>query len=199
MTVTPWLADTLAATMLLMAAYMAGRLAFAVIRHRLTDHDVDGVHLVMGVAMAGMLVPRLDPVSLGAWKAAFIAAAAWFAVRIALALRDPGANRAAITHRLPTLVMCGAMLAMSVPPGSGTGAMGMGMSGAMTAAGRYPTLDLLLAVLLVGYAVMVTDRTAGLAPARPGGSVRGLLAPRSLNCCHIAMGVTMAYMLIAMV
>ena len=77
-----------------------------------------------------------------------------------------------------------------------------------TAAIRYPLLGLVLAVSMAGYAVLITDRTTLVAPvsSSPGVSAHissgnshcGLLAPRAANCCHIAMSVTMAYLLVVM-
>ena len=47
----------------------------------------------MGVAMAGMLEPRLSPVPGTIWRAVFAAAAAWFAWQ---AIRAPTGRRAAV-------------------------------------------------------------------------------------------------------
>ena len=41
-------------------------------------HDVDLVHVAMGVSMAGMLVPALDPVGSRPWEVVFGTAVAWF-------------------------------------------------------------------------------------------------------------------------
>jgi hypothetical protein len=48
-----WLAGTFAAIMILTAAYSASRLAVSRLRGRATEFDVDGLHAVMGAAMAG--------------------------------------------------------------------------------------------------------------------------------------------------
>ena len=52
-----WLADSFAALMLLTALYCAGRLVVTRTWRRPTGQDVDLVHVLMGVAMAGMLAP----------------------------------------------------------------------------------------------------------------------------------------------
>jgi len=211
-----WLTDSLAGLMLVIAAYCAGRVGYARLRHRPTEHDVDVLHVFMGVAMAGMLVSKLSILSSHIWEALFVAAVVWFAARIGLALRRPGngagagatADRAAIGHRLPYLLASGAMLYMFLAPvaassGSGSGGMA-GMGDAIGAASRYPTLGLGFAVFMVGFAVLMLDRTvlttpAAISTAAPSaGSHCGLLAPRTANCCHIAMSVTMAYMLIVL-
>ncbi len=53
-----WLAGLLAVVMIATAVYCASRLAVAWRRRRPTEYDVDAVHVLMGVAMAEMLVPR---------------------------------------------------------------------------------------------------------------------------------------------
>jgi hypothetical protein len=46
-------------------------LAIGIAWRRPTDHGVDVMHAVMGVAMAGMLVPRLNPLQARAWAVLF--------------------------------------------------------------------------------------------------------------------------------
>ena len=257
-----WLADTLAAAMIATAAYCAGRIVFARLRRRRTERDVDAVHVAMGLAMAGMFVPRLDVLPGGAWgkggwTAVFCAAAAWFAARAWLAARA-GARRQA-AHHVPHLVACAAMVYMVLAPigaamgagASGAGMVGMGAgTGASAGAIRFPTLALALIVFLIGYAVVVADRiplgggarlaadgasdagvstgggagwhgrvaagtdrrvqSAGPDAARNTvGQARdaaasdcsgpgGVIAPRAALCCHLAMSVAMAYMLVVL-
>ena len=228
-----WLTDSLAAIMLATAAYCAGRLVAGRLWHRRVEHDIDVVHLLMGVAMAGMLVPRLNPLDDPVWEAVFGLTALWFAGRVVLARRAARVDRSAVGHHLAHLVLSGAMLYMYLAQPAATGApasgagMGGGMGGSLAGGARYPTLALVLALALVGYAVSVIDRTAPL-PARavrrtgPGAAARvtdprgtaeppnavatgggsaahcGLLAPRLAHCCDIVMSVTMAYLLIIM-
>lgn len=73
-----WLADTFAATMLVVAGYCASRLVISRLWRRQTELDGDGIHVVMGVAMAGMLVARLNPLPAPVWEAGFAVTAAWF-------------------------------------------------------------------------------------------------------------------------
>jgi Domain of unknown function (DUF5134) len=206
-----WLTDLLAGVMLVVAAYCAGRVVFARLRHRPTEHDIDLLHVLMGVAMAGMLASRLSILNNHIWEALFAAAVVWFAVRTVLALR--GADRTDVVHRIPYLLAPAAMLYMYLAPisaagGSGGGGMA-GMADSVGAASRYPIIDLFLIVCMVGFAVLTTDRTMLTSSATPGGlevpgtqvaagSHCGPLAPRAANCCHIAMSVTMAYMLIVL-
>src|SRR5690242_21355882 len=98
-----WLAAALAAVMIATAMYCAGRLATARLWRRSTEVEADSVHVVMGVAMAGMLLPRLSPVPATAWEAVFGAAAAWFAYRaIQSRLRQrAAASRWRCSHPVP--------------------------------------------------------------------------------------------------
>jgi hypothetical protein len=225
-----WLADILAAAMIATAGYCASRIVYARLSRRRTERDLDAVHVAMGLAMAGMFVPRLDVLPGGAWgtgvwTGVFCAAAAWFAARAGLAART-GARRQA-THHVSHLVACAAMVYMLLAPAGGAGSVSAmrGMDGMGGAAGavRFPTLALALTVFLVGYAVVTADRLTlaaspgaaaggcGYAPAGPadaatdpatdpatgGAGVRdGVIAPRAATCCHIAMSVAMAYMLV---
>jgi hypothetical protein len=63
------------------------------------------------------------------------------------------------------------------------------------AGSRLAVLSLLFALSMIGYVVWLADRftvTAGTA------SCARVLAPRYAMSCEIAMGVTMAYMLVLM-
>ena len=226
MNIPDWLADIFAAIMLATALYCAGRLVVARIRRRRIEHDSDIVHLLMGVAMAGMLIPALDPVNGTVWEVVFTATTLWFLGRVALVLRAGDPDRRSFRHHVPHLVLSGAMLYMYLATsgltgtagasGSGGGMGGMGGMGGAGAAAvvRYPTVALVLALFLCGFAVTVVDRTPLLAAESvnlpdAGGSSTGsgprchsagdLLAPRGANCCDIAMSVTMAFLLITLV
>ena len=99
-----WLADTFAALLLGTAAYCVGRLVMARMRPRAVEHDVDMVHVVMGIAMAGMLVPAIDPVGNRSWEVVFVAAMAWFTWR---AFREVLVHRATRSGRRPSPGACG--------------------------------------------------------------------------------------------
>ncbi|HYB88602.1 MAG TPA: DUF5134 domain-containing protein [Streptosporangiaceae bacterium] len=168
-----WLAGILAAVMILTAIYCVARIVISRTQDRQAENDVDGVHAAMGVAMAGMLVARLQLLPNVVWAVVFSLAAAWFAWRIGRAYL-PTATSAATgiedplptgrNHLVPHLVMCGAMVYMllaasALGPGSGGGAMNMGGS---ASGGHLPVLALILSVYLFGYAVWETDRIHGL-------------------------------------
>jgi Domain of unknown function (DUF5134) len=175
-----WLAGGFAALMIMVAVYCAGRLAVSRLRGRDTELDTDGLHVLMGVAMAGMLEPGISPVPGTAWRAVFAAAAAWFAWQ---AIRAGGrAAGARCPHPAPHAVECAAMVYMLLPAGSRLSARGPGMampgmSGA-TAAGN-PALTLVLALFMLGYILWTIDRLASLSRARAAATAPGAAAGRS--------------------
>ncbi len=76
-----WLADILAAVVIAVALFSAARLAAARGRQRRCEVDADGVHVLMGIAMAGMFVPQLATLPDPVWAAVFAAGAGWFGWR----------------------------------------------------------------------------------------------------------------------
>jgi hypothetical protein len=211
-----WLTGLLAAVMLTVAAYNATRLVAAPRWGRTAELDADGTHLVMGVAMAGMLAPGLSFAPKPLWQAVFAAAGAWFGWQFFRTRHGQGAGPRRCPHPLPHLIECAAMVFMFALPAAAattatattaTGPVGMGA--ALTgAAARFSPLTLLLAVFMVGYVMWLGNNLSALAPATvtvtgtgtmtTGTARTGYLAPRCAACCKIAMGVTMGYMLIMM-
>jgi len=232
-----WLTGIFAALMLTVATYCAGRLAVARRWQRPTEFDTDAGHVLMGVAMAGMLVARLRILPAAPWEAVFGVGAAWFAWQVLQSRRRAPATSWRCLHPAPHLVECAAMLYMFLvlPPLASRG------TAAMSAAGSSSSfLALVMALFMVGYVVRVADRLTIRAPAlavapaspaptapalmaapaptavpvppaapanipAPGGRVfasnrlsRPYLAPRCAALCKIAMGLTMAYMLVLM-
>lgn len=182
MTGPAWLAAPVAAIMLLIAATCAARLVISRSRGRPVETDADGVHVLMGVAMAGMLEPRLGLVPGVAWQAMFGAAAAWFGWQaIRVRRRRPGGWRCA--HPAPHAVECAAMVYMLVPAGRAghTPAMAMPGMSSSAAAGSNPAVALVLAMFILGYILWTTDRIAAHSrgiSAAPSNSGRGpSLAP----------------------
>ena len=179
MTGPSWLAKTLAAVMIVTAAYCFSRLVAAWRSKRRTDYDVDGVHIVMGVAMAGMLVPRLNPFWDSGWEVIFATAVAWFGWQTIRGYRNKLAvGRRWVAHHLQHVVACGAMLYMflAVAPikaGSSGSGMAMGGSGSTT---TFPTLALVLTLVLVGYVIWTADRFTSLAPVA---ALRAMTVPVS--------------------
>jgi hypothetical protein len=162
-----WLADLVAVVMLVTAAYCLGRVVVSRARRRPTDLDVDGVHGIMGIGMAAMLVPSLSPVPIVTWAWVFGVAAAWFAWRIVAVYRSAGTGRIAEVHYIPHFVMALAMIYMGVavsgPAKAGSGG-GMAMGSGSTA--HFPAGALILALLMFGYVVWLTDQLPGIPSVR---------------------------------
>ena len=167
-----WLAWSFAAVMILTAAYSASRLAFSRLRGRATEFDADALHAVMGAAMAGMLVPRLNVLPDGAWVAVLGIGAAWFGWHAVRAWGASTSGHSPGRFPVPHLIECVAMLYMllplhgSRPTHAGTGMAMVGMSASAAPAGSFPALAVVLALFMVGYIVWTTDRLASLARAR---------------------------------
>jgi opacity protein-like surface antigen len=255
-----WILDILAAVMLLVAAASASRLVAARPWAGSTgDADIDVAHLLMGIAMAGMLVADLATLPNGAWDVIFAVMTAWFGWRAYRESRGQGARVLADGHRMPHLVHSAAMLYMFVAlnapaaAGSGGGMSGMGSGTAMQTLSM-PVVAFIFVLWLSAYVVLDLDRlsgpghahgsyfaapalagatagtgSVGLAaasaaptgtstsvaavpdqaadgshPAGAGGSRSGsaralLLSPQAAAGCRIAMGVTMAFMLVIMI
>ncbi len=167
-----WLAGIFATVMILTGAYSASRLAISRLRGRATESDADALHAVMGAAMAGMLVPRLNVLPDSAWAAVFGIAAAWFGWH---AVRTRGLVTAAgppSPFPVPHLIECVAMLYMLLavhgprPAHGGMGTAMIGMGASVGPAGSFPALAVVLALFMLGYIVWTTDRLTSLARAR---------------------------------
>jgi Domain of unknown function (DUF5134) len=225
MTSPPWLAGALAALMLLVAAVAGGRLCWWRLRARRPEADADALHVLMGVAMAGVFEPGIGPVPAVAWQVVFAAAAAWFTWQ-AIGRRGGAGAAARLSHPAAHVVECGAMLYMLWPPARGR----VGMSGMAIHTGTIsgnPAIALVLAVGMLGYlvwaidqllsrgrrtpaqaevsAALTSDAAAGGAPphGQPSGPRQDsapvpLLAQRLAACQKITMGLAMGYMLVTM-
>jgi hypothetical protein len=156
------LAGGLAALMIAIAVYCAGRLAVSRLRGQDTEVAADGLHVMMGVAMAGMFEPRLTLIPGAAWRAVFAVAAAWFAWQAIRAGRRPSARCA---HPAAHAVECAAMVYMVLPVGSWPSGRGLGMTMPGMSQGTTvgnPALTLLLALFMLGYVLWAIDRLAVL-------------------------------------
>jgi Domain of unknown function (DUF5134) len=162
-----WLSGIFAAVMLTVAIYCAGRLVAARRWRRPTELDTDGAHVVMGVAMAGMLVSGLRTLPAGMWEGVFAAGAAWFGGQTLRARRKTTAsNPWRCLHASPHLVECAAMLYMFLllPTVRSTAARMGAMTGSPDGS-RFSFLALLMALFLLGHVVWLGDRLAVRAPA----------------------------------
>jgi uncharacterized protein DUF5134 len=176
-----WLTGAFTAVMLGVAAYSAVRLLSARHLRRRLHYDVDVAHVTMGVAMAGMLVPTLDPLPNTAWDAAFGVIALWFLWKSLRAGTRHLADRALqqVSHHLAHLVMACAMIYMylALAPDHGVARsavpMAMAMGGA-TGSTAFAGLPLVFVVFLLASAVWHVDR---LGPFVAGTSATGPAAP----------------------
>ena len=221
-----WLTAIFAAVMIAVAANCSGRVVLARRWRRPTELDTDGGHIVMGVAMAGMLIGRLRVLPPGAWEAVFAVGAVWFGWRLLRIRRGAPSSPWRCPHPMPHVVECAAMLYMFLilPASLAVKSTGGGMGGmsASPAASRFSVLALVMALFMFGYVVWLGDRLSARAPALAfplvrrravavipaSGShaeagepdarrhLRPFLAPRCAALCQIAMGMTMGYMLI---
>jgi len=221
----PWADDAFAGVMIVTACYCLGRLAVSWRLRRPADHVLDATHVLMGAAMAAMLLSRLGGSWLDGLQAVFGVAALWFGWAVVL-------QREA--HQLQHALAATAMMYMLGAGRSAGGPAGRGLMGAMP--GPAP-LALVLTLALVGYVIWTADQLAALprvaalaalagAPdggtmqasvvaagpgespaARPGERQAGQpaatrravpMSPRLAACCDLVMGVTMGYMLVLM-
>jgi hypothetical protein len=175
-----WILDIFAAIMLVVAAVSAARLVAARPWRRgavVTDSDIS--HLLMGIAMAGVLAPGLATLPDGAWAAVFGVLTAWFGYRLVRDYQASGARALAAGHCAPHLVHSAAMiymfLAITVPAAGGAGMTGMGaMSGMSTLS--VPTLAFFFALLLAGYTIWDLDQLYSLQRGLVAGAA-GAAAP----------------------
>ena len=107
-----WLAWAFASVVIIMAGYCLTRLVVSWRQHRPSDHRVDAIHVLMGVAMAGMLVPRLAVFWVGGWEVVFGMGAAWFGWLAIREFRGRPTVGGRPGHHLQHVLACGAMLYM---------------------------------------------------------------------------------------
>jgi hypothetical protein len=133
--------------------------------------DTDIAHLLMAVAMAGVLTPGLSTLPNAAWEVIFGVMIVWFASRVVRDARANGVRALAGGHCAPHLVHSGAMLYMFLGMTSAGGVMaGMaGMPGMprMSAGSSSmlmlsdPTLAFVFALVLIGYSIWDLDQLSG--------------------------------------
>lgn len=208
-----WLAALLGVVMIAAAIASAARVISALRTHRPTDYEVDIHNVVMGVAMAGMLIPPLFIVTPGAstvaWIITWIAITVWFAVSVIRDARRPRAGHRFTSHHLPHLVMSGAMIYMLAASNGGASAGSMsGMSMGSGSTVPVPTLDYAFVLFMLAYAVIVIDRLPVIAAVGSGdlqvigrpttSESKRPLAPRLAAVTNIVMAITMGYMLTMM-
>lgn len=172
-----WILEIFAAVMILVAEVSAGQLvvACAWTRPGGAGADIAVTRLLMGIAMAGVLVPGLRVLPNAAWDGVFAIVTAWFVWCLWWESRGRGAAAVARGHYALPLVHSAAMLymfaALAGPSAEGSGmsmsgpggmsGMAGGMSGGLPTL-HAPTVDLIFALLLVAFTVHDLDRRAGV-------------------------------------
>jgi Domain of unknown function (DUF5134) len=169
-----WIPEIFAAVMILVAEVTAGQLVIARAWTRRADADIAVSRLLMGIAMASILLPGLSILPNAAWEVVFAVMTAWFTWCLWRESRGCGAAAVARGHYAPQLVHSAAMLyifaALAGPSAEGSGTsmsgpggtseMAVGSSGMPTL--RAPTLALIFALLLVAFTVHDLDQRAGV-------------------------------------
>jgi Domain of unknown function (DUF5134) len=168
-----WLNDGFAAVMLVVALYSAGRLVAARAWSRPIHVDIDVAHVLMGVAMAGMLDGRINPIGSGVWEVVFSLLGLWFLWRCYQFLVDPGTGFGYEEHvhrlsrRLIHLVMSSSMLYMylaAAPVAAGSdGAMAMRATGSTS---RFVGLPLVFLISLLASGIWELDGIERFRPTR---------------------------------
>jgi Domain of unknown function (DUF5134) len=204
-----WLLHALAVVMLSTAIYCAGRVIYGWARRRRTEHLVDGMHVAMGVAMAGMLVPAFSTFSTPVWVTVFSIGTVWF-VGAAIHCYWAG-NSATVGSQIGHVLGCTAMVYMFLAmPDDGRA----GMVPASAGSERLPAVAVLLGFGVLGYVWWMGLRLTGLSESVAAGGTSGAtvvggqqigcgygagyLSPRLAACCEVAMGLVMAYPLIGL-
>lgn len=218
-----WLAYSFAVVMVAISVYCVGRLALARRMGRRNHGDVNVAHVLMGVAMAGMLAPSWRVLPVGLWQVVFGAVVAYFLVLSVRFVASHGVSGTDddhvhhLSHYAIHLLMACAMLYMYWLGSRAGAASGVAMMTSAPGGPGDPGLTFALIGVLVASAVWQLDSLprfaqstatalaaggggAGVAAVEaPQADVRPWLAPRLEVGCHIAMCVAMAYMLVLMV
>jgi uncharacterized protein DUF5134 len=172
-----WLLDVVAALMLVVAAMSATRLAAGWLpASRLstaepTDSrswlrpsdgaDADIAHLLMGIAMAGMLATSARTLSPRAWVVIFGVLTAWFAWRSTRGIRVNGARSLASGHCALPLFHSAAMVYMFAALTTSGGMQMTGMGSGTAQSLRYPPLALAFALVLACYSAWDLYQVSG--------------------------------------
>jgi Domain of unknown function (DUF5134) len=200
-----------AMVLLLTAAYCATRPITSRLLGRRFEADVDAMHVVMGPAMAAMLVGRLGAGWSRAVAVGCVAGVVWFGSRTVRDGLRPGPGGGRPGHQAQHLATCAAMLYMvRGSPVSMSGmssgkslATGPAMSSAVSSSAPFQILAVGLGAVLIAYALW--DICATVPSTGKGGMVmpstgpRRMLAPRVAGGCQALMGLAMAAMVMATV
>jgi hypothetical protein len=167
--------------------------------------ETDAAHLLMAVAMAGMLSTGLAILPVRAWAGVFGLMAGWFAIRVLREARAGLMRALALGCNAPHLLHSVVMTYMLFILAGGAGAGGGPAMPAMTSGGQVlasPALAAVFALIVAGFGVRDVDQVCSgrHALAATSGAASLRLVPVVLSsgatvCCRIVMGIGMAIML----
>lgn len=204
-----WLSDLLSMLMIALGLYSLWRLLVSRAWGRSTDHGADVLHLLAGIAAAGLISSWARTLPRSVWLVLFAAAGVYFAVRAARAwsAREQRGRLLGAVGCCAVLVYAfAANVAPSTLHGSTAGQYTMAdMPGMiMDQTERFPALGLILVVGLAFGAVVLVNRAGSMPAAKPAPAVGGprdgapvLLAPRSVELCRVLLLLVLAYVILS--
>lgn len=215
-----WLYYLFGTVMLAVAAYCAALLFYSVTGRHQSGRDVDVAHILMGVSMAGMFVPKWAFGPSAVWELLFAGLFVWFVVRSIQSVQRFGLHK---PHEAIHAAMSFAMLLMYLYPMGSTPGASMSMSATSGGAKLDPGIGFVLAFMFFASAVFTlaapvkgVSHHGGHALAYDGGGPEGsgrsvvlktqdvgtleaiVTKPWLEDVSHVVMCFAMGFMLILM-
>jgi hypothetical protein len=220
-----WLYYLFGVLMLAVAAYGVLLFALSLSTRRSAGRDVDLSHALMGIAMAGMFVPKWAFGASVVWELIFGALMVWFVVESIQSVQRFGLH---VPHALVHAAMSFAMLLMYwFPMAASAGSGGMAMGGSGGGGVIDPGLSLVLAMSFFGSAIFTLASPIkgashhgshipayatsgvsgsddpvsphGVEPAPTGALEARVAIPWLEDLSHVVMCIGMGFMLILMI
>jgi hypothetical protein len=207
----PWFSALLSALMLFLAGYSLWRLLISRAWGRATDYDTDVLHLVAGIAVAGMISSWMPTLPRGTWFAAFACGGIYLVVRARYVWTELSERR-----RLLEGAACCAVLIYMVLAGVAPSTLSGSTAGEYTMAGMpgmiadqtitYPTIGLIFVVGLAFGSVLIVNRVDFSLAPRPAPTIGGpndgapatdILAPRTVQLCRVLLLLVLAYTILS--
>jgi hypothetical protein len=162
--------------------------------------DTDIAHLLMGVAMGGMLTSSVKTLPPHAWEAIFGLLTAWFAWHLLGDTKLNGLRSLLSGRRAAHLIYSAAMVYMLAPLTTRDGLDMTAICGGMAPSPKHPALALAFVLALICYSLgdligRLSGRRHSLEDARSTG-VASADDTAPIVACRFTMGVTMALMLL---
>ena len=204
-----WLSNLLSILALALAGFSLWRLLIARAWNRTTDYESDVLHLLAGIAAAGLISNWAHTLPHALWTGLFAAAGVYLLARAALVWDTVGERR-----RLLGGAACCAVLVYMFAAGVAPSTLNGSTAGQYTMAGMpgmimdqtisYPSIGLILVVGMAFGAVVLVNRAGSLPAPRPVAAVGGphdgapvALAPRSVLICRVVLLLVMAYAILS--